>query len=101
MQLRMCRRMQCAQYSGKDLYISKLCISAEELQSFVSSFGVEMLKREKKINFSSSRLELQPSRTIANEQAEQRPRWVRGGRGRRNAQTDHQEPPQHAWRHGG
>ena len=71
------------------------------LRSFVSSFGVKMLKRNEKINFSSSRLELQPSRTIANEQAEQRPRWVRGGRGRGDAQTDHQEPPQHARWHGG
>ena len=46
MQLRMCRRMQCAQYSGKDLYISKLCISAEKLQSFVSSFGVKELENK-------------------------------------------------------
>ena len=44
MQPRLCRRMQCAQYSGKDLYISKLCISAEKLQSFVSSFGVKELE---------------------------------------------------------
>ena len=53
--------------------------------SFVLSFGVKMLKRNEKTNCFSSRLELQPSRTIANEQAEQRPRRVCGGRGRGDA----------------